>query len=128
MIKIFFIVVVSASLAFFLVRIVQAIYRHRKFMAECESHDNDSLPPINLDNIPERLRHLVPLAEKWAIVDDVKRSVMEEEVSLQDKRSFLHEVWPHMEEIENGLTKSKRNRPSHTKQLFLWPYLRRQLR
>jgi hypothetical protein len=43
---------------------------------------------IDLNEVPEHLRDLVPLAYKWGIGDDVVRSELEESSSDQEKQVF----------------------------------------
>jgi hypothetical protein len=39
---------------------------------------------LNPENVPERLRHLIPLAEKWGIGDDIYREEAVDAANRQD--------------------------------------------
>ena len=47
-------------------------------------------PVIELDpsKVPEDLRDLIPVAERWGIGDDVLRSALEEQASEEEKEQF----------------------------------------
>ena len=54
---------------------------------------------LESENIPENLRHLAPLAEKWGIGDDVERAELIERASPTDKEALIRAITPHQSEI-----------------------------
>jgi hypothetical protein len=52
---------------------------------------------------PESLRHLEPLARRWAISDDVDRSLAQETASDADLLALLTTVEPHFDAINQYL-------------------------
>jgi len=54
-------------------------------------------------NIPENLRHLIPLLKKWSIPDDSEREQLMEETSEKQKKKIIKTVWPYMVEINKFL-------------------------
>jgi hypothetical protein len=50
----------------------------------------ENRPKIHIDpvNVPEHLRDLIPMAEKWGISDDIIRSDFEEKANEAEKREF----------------------------------------
>jgi hypothetical protein len=91
-------------------------------MNEFISHANDPAPSIDPKNIPQNLRHLSLIAEKWAIFDDCERHNMQEGASLQEKQIFLHAVWPHMEEIETWVNQ-EHEKPSVSYEATIFMFL-----
>jgi hypothetical protein len=54
-------------------------------------------------NIPERLRHLIPLMKKWSVGDDSEREQMIEETGEKQKKKLIKLVYPFMIEINEFL-------------------------
>jgi hypothetical protein len=54
---------------------------------------------VQSDNVPEGLRHLVPLAKKWGIGDDVERGEFIERASDADRQALMDAIAPHQNEI-----------------------------
>jgi hypothetical protein len=53
--------------------------------------------------LPAEFSDLQPLADRFAISDDVKRSAATDEVSLEERRNLVHTVWPHLAAINTYL-------------------------
>jgi hypothetical protein len=60
-------------------------------------------PEINPDDVPEVLRPLIPLAEKWGIVEDdwEPRDIIEEEAPRQELEDVVERVSPFVDTIFN---------------------------
>jgi hypothetical protein len=54
---------------------------------------------LESENVPENLRHLAPLAEKWGIGDDVERAQLVERASPADREALIRAITPHQSEI-----------------------------
>ncbi|NIR44190.1 MAG: hypothetical protein GWN99_08710 [Gemmatimonadetes bacterium] len=50
-------------------------------------------------NVPEGLRELIPLAEKWGIGDDVDRAALIERSSTEERQALTRSIAPHQDEI-----------------------------
>jgi hypothetical protein len=50
--------------------------------------------------VPEDLRDLLPLAEKWAIGDDVERAHFRDSVPVAERKEFIDKVAPKWDRIE----------------------------
>jgi hypothetical protein len=76
----------------------------------------ESRPVIHIEpqEVPATLRHLVPLAERWAIACDVRRGDYFEKQPEKDIRDFWVAVEPHRGEINHWLD----TMPASTKE---WP-------
>ena len=50
----------------------------------------ENRPDIKIDpmKVPENLRDLIPMAEKWGVGDDIIRSDIEEKASITEKEAF----------------------------------------
>ncbi|MEI6193208.1 MAG: hypothetical protein WCS42_02640 [Verrucomicrobiota bacterium] len=84
-------------------------FRRRGFTAETR-------PVIHIEpqQVPDTLRHLIPLAERWAIACDVRRADYFDKQPEQDIRDFWIAVQPHCQEINHWLD----SMPASTKE---WP-------
>lgn len=51
--------------------------------------ENRPIIKLNPQTVPERLRDLIPLAEKWGIEDDTIRSDFEHKAGLPEKEEFM---------------------------------------
>jgi len=75
----------------------------------------DELRQMNIsikpNSVPENLRDLLPLAEKWAIGDDVERDYFVHTVSEEEKKEFIDKVWPRMDEIETWCSTQRDKTP-----------------
>lgn len=71
------------------------------------------IPSVRIDtnNIPENLRDLLPLAKKWAIGDDVKRSYFISQTSKEEKKEFLKKVLSKIDGIELWCTEQRKKIP-----------------
>lgn len=49
------------------------------------SPDGAGTTQLNVNNVPEDLRHLVPLAERWGIGDDVDRNAAVDRATAADR-------------------------------------------
>jgi len=54
-------------------------------------------------NIPENLRHLIPLIKKWSVPDDSEREQLIEESTDKQKNKLISSVDPYMEDINQFL-------------------------
>lgn len=54
---------------------------------------------LRTENVPEDLRHLVPLAEKWGIGDDVERAEFIDRASAGDRQALVQAITPHQSRI-----------------------------
>ena len=54
---------------------------------------------LRVENVPEDLRHLVPLAEKWGIGDDVERAEFIDRASAGDRRALVQAITPHQSRV-----------------------------
>jgi hypothetical protein len=65
----------------------------------------ESRPVVHIEpqEVPATLRHLIPLAERWAIACDVRRGDYFDKQPEQDIRNFWIAVKPHCEEIKRWL-------------------------
>ena len=61
--------------------------------------DRSSSDTLDPDQVPERLRHLVPLASEWGIGDDVDRMEYIERSSTADRDALAAALEPHHAEI-----------------------------
>jgi hypothetical protein len=66
---------------------------------------------IDINNIPENLRDLLPLAKKWAIGDDVERSYFISQTSKEEKKEFLKKVLSKIDGIELWCTEQRKKIP-----------------
>lgn len=76
----------------------------------------ESRPVIHIEpqEVPATLRHLIPLAERWAIACDVRRGDYFDKQPEKDIRDFWVAVKPHCKEINEWLD----SMPASTKE---WP-------
>jgi hypothetical protein len=60
-------------------------------------------PEINPDDVPEMLRPLIPLAEKWGIVEDdwEPRDIVEEKAPRHELEDVVHQVSPYVDTVFN---------------------------
>lgn len=58
---------------------------------------------LNAEKVPEHLRHLTPLAERWGIGDDVERAELIERASAADKQALERALAPHQSAITEWL-------------------------
>ena len=56
---------------------------------------------IDAEQVPEKLRHLIPHAKTWAIGDDVERLAFIESQPIEKKRAFVDAVRPHFEDLRS---------------------------
>jgi hypothetical protein len=56
-----------------------------KYNLTAENRPSINIPP---ENVPENLRDLIPMAEKWGIGDDVIRDDFEEKTTDEEKEEF----------------------------------------
>lgn len=54
---------------------------------------------IDADEVPERLRDLIPMAEKWGIGDDVIRGDFEKKASHEEKTRFQQACRGRMDQV-----------------------------
>jgi hypothetical protein len=66
--------------------------------AELE-HSSTPAQELRAENVPDDLRHLVPLAEKWGIGDDVERGGFIEQASADDRQALVQAITPHQSRI-----------------------------
>jgi hypothetical protein len=59
------------------------------------------IPEVILDhaNVPERFRHLIPLAKEWSIGDDIELESFIEAASDATKKQFVDAFAPHFEAL-----------------------------
>ncbi len=64
---------------------------------------NSEMEDVVIDplKVPERLRHLVPLAKHWSIGDDLERADMMWLTPYEDLKAMVLAVWPFRDEIWN---------------------------
>ncbi|TDQ08060.1 hypothetical protein [Pedobacter metabolipauper] len=60
-------------------------------------------PRFYKKNIPEKLRHLIPLIKKWGISDDDERTELIDAMSEKQKKKLVNEVSPHFNEVNEFL-------------------------
>ena len=60
-----------------------------KYNLTAENRPDIHIPP---ENVPENLRDLIPMAEKWGIGDDVIRDDFEEKTSETEKEAFQRQL------------------------------------
>ena len=70
----------------------------------CGPASDDAGPPgsgapagsqkLNVDNVPEDLRHLVPLAERWGIGDDVDRNAAVDRATPAERQELEQAIAP----------------------------------
>jgi len=59
---------------------------------------------VDPQSIPEKLRHLIPLAKEWAIGDDVERSEYMDRINETlhpQLQAFVDAVWPLLQPIQD---------------------------
>jgi hypothetical protein len=54
---------------------------------------------LQADKVPPNLRHLIPLAERWGIGDDVDRAELGERATAADRQALVEATAPHQEAI-----------------------------
>ncbi len=54
-------------------------------------------------NIPDNLKHLIPLLKKYSISDDGEREQLVEDIDEKQKKKLIRSVEPFMSEINNFL-------------------------
>jgi hypothetical protein len=47
------------------------------------------------EKVPQHLRHLIPLAEKWGIGDDVERGEFIDQVTAAERQALIQAIAPH---------------------------------
>ena len=55
---------------------------------------NGAATRLNVNNVPEDLRHLVPLAERWGIGDDVERNAAVDRATAADRAELEGAIAP----------------------------------
>ena len=55
------------------------------------------------DAVPQELRHLTPLAQKWGVGDDVERGALTEKATPAEKEALRAAAGPHRERINAWL-------------------------
>lgn len=75
----------------------------------CKSLPSLDKNTIDLDGLPDSLRILVPLTEKWSISDDELRSELIETFNSYDKKLIIAKVEPLISEIKDYLDNFKEN-------------------
>ena len=58
------------------------------------SPDGAATTRLNVNNVPEDLRHLVPLAERWGIGDDVDRNAAVDRATAADRSALEGAIAP----------------------------------
>jgi hypothetical protein len=53
------------------------------------------MPKLNPDNVPPGLRHLIPLAERWGIDDDLMRARAVQQASSGEREELRRTVAQH---------------------------------
>jgi hypothetical protein len=46
------------------------------------------VPPLRAENVPQELRHLVPMAQRWGIGDDVARNQAVDRATAEEKAAL----------------------------------------
>ena len=69
-------------------------------------------------NIPDSLKHFIPLLKKWSLADDIEREQLLEESTESQKKKLIQSVQPHFKEINIFLDSFKDNNLSYEATLF----------
>ena len=75
---------------------------------------------LDANEVPESLRHLVPLAEKWGIGDDVERGEFMDSATRQELDELEKYVGPKMQEIGDWLSSYPEGYYSDTTYFFTY--------
>ncbi len=67
--------------------------------ARQEAPAQTSTYKIQAADVPPNLRHLIPLAERWGIGDDVDRFEFIERTTAADRQALVKAIAPHQEAI-----------------------------
>jgi hypothetical protein len=62
-----------------------------------------SIPPLDPENVPVELRHLIPLAQQWGIGDDIERLAKGQRATPAERAGLRRAVTPHQTRITQWL-------------------------
>ena len=83
----------------------------------------ESTYDMQAEGVPVNLRHLISLAEKWGIGDDVERGEFIEAASAEERQALLEAITPHQREITGWLDTFGANPLSDEAAAFLYMQL-----
>jgi len=66
---------------------------------------------LNPQNVPDHLKDLIPMAEKWGIGDDVIRTDFEEKASAEEKEEFKNKLKGRTAEVSQWLDSFNDDKP-----------------
>lgn len=75
------------------------------------SYFNGDSVKIDLNKIPKPFRHLIDLAKKWAISDDVERELLIRKTSFEEKESFVKKTKPYIVDVKKWLEEHREEIP-----------------
>ncbi len=78
---------------------------------------------LKAENVPQHLRHLTPLAEKWGIGDDVERAELIERASAADRQALERALAPHQSAITAWLDSFEANPMTDEAAAFMYMQL-----
>ncbi len=73
--------------------------------------------------MPTNLRHLIPLAEKWGIGDDVERAEFIERAPAADRQALIQALAPHQTAITAWLDSFETNPMTDEAAAFMYMQL-----
>lgn len=85
-------------------------------------------PPISsyellAENVPVNLQHLIPLAERWGIGDDVERAELIERASAAERQELSRALAPHQRAITAWLDSFETNPMTDEAAAFMYMQL-----
>lgn len=78
---------------------------------------------LQAEKVPADLRHLVPLAEKWGIGDDVERGEFIEQATASERQDLIRALAPHQNAITAWLDSFESNPMTDEAAAFMYMQL-----
>lgn len=94
--------------------------RSDKPQSNATSNDSISTAPFDIDKVPEDLRDLAPLAQKWGNPDDAGRAALIESASAADLQVLRDTVVPRTTRITEWLDSFPHNTLSNEAAAFMY--------
>ena len=92
-------------------------------LAGCSSPASSPGPRLDAAKVPEDIRALVPLAERWGIGDDVDRAQLVDSATQTEKDALRSEVAPHAQQINAWLDTFKEGAMTDEAAAFMYMLL-----
>lgn len=84
----------------------------------------EEFPLLDVRNVPEKFRHLIPLASKWGITDDLLRDRLLQRSSDETLEMLEKAVRPYHAELDEWLAGPESHSPEISDEYLAFSYLR----